>query len=385
MNWSRLFSDERYRAKEFPVVRRRAFLAHAAVCALPARVSRALSDHARRAEEAGQDRDDYEERLDDCRRALARLMGRSRDEISFVPSTSHGLDAVARMIEWKTGDEIVCRADDYPTNSLVWSALERRGVKRVALDAKGGVLSAGRIATALSPRTRLVALPGVHHLTGERADLVAVGAACRARGVPLAVDAVQGLGAWRLPGASVDFAAASAYKWLLGPLGIGVLFVRRGTRTAALPPLLGWANASRGRGGRIEARRGAGRHEPGGQNLAGVVGLRAALGLLEEAGEARVEKRLRDSGLFLRGALERAGWSVLGNAASGSSIVSFRAEGANMARVAAALSRAGVEASLRDDAAGATFVRLSPHFYNTDGELARAVAAIGAPPRRSSL
>ena len=130
---------------------------------------------------------------------------------------------------------------------------------------------------------------------------------------------------------------------------------------------------------RIELKPDARRYEAGSHNLLGIVGLRAGIELLMEVELEVISRELwRKRGWFVP-ALEVKGYSVLqGRTApeNASAIITFWKEGADMAELHAHLERENVVTSLRVDRAGQRYVRLSPHFYNTDAELQRVLELI---------
>ena len=114
------------------------------------------------------------------------------------------------------------------------------------------------------------------------------------------------------------------------------------------------------------------RYEAGSQNLLGLVGLNAALELVLEMGVENIAAELLRKRALLVPALKNKGYSVL-NAeaplANASGIVTFYRDGADMAPLFEKLEAANIITSLRSDRAGRKYLRLSPHFYNTDAEL----------------
>ena len=170
-------------------------------------------------------------RISRKREAVARLLGAQLDEISFTGPTSSGLNAIANGLDWADGDEVVCYLDDYPANFYPWLALERRGVKAVlletgrigeitpeiveqALTLKRTTRGAGEceFLQRLSNRSGIDrrALRGARRLVFSRchSDLGAF---------PIALDAI-------------DFLSAGAQKWMLGPSGAGILYVKKSRR-----------------------------------------------------------------------------------------------------------------------------------------------------------
>lgn len=381
-----ILGNEDLRRREFPVAARVAYLAHAAVGPLPARVAAAIAQYAAKAAETGQFEHLHKPSEDRARSIAASLLGASSDEIAFVPSTSAGLSLVAAGLPFREGDSVVIADGDFPANIYPWLGLERRGVRvtRIPKNA-GGLITKLDVLGALDERTRLVSLSSVHFSTGAAIDVDAIGAALHDRGVLFCVDAIQSLGALPTSARHVDFMAADAHKWLLGPQGIGILFVRRDRLADLHPTLLGWKSvrADRDYGHTaLELKDDARRYEPGSLNAIGLVGLAEALSIIEAVGVTRIADRLSHlRSLLVRGLLDR-GLEVTGATGEGdvdarpTGITSFHDPGGDMAALHKKLLAEGIIVSLRADPAGRPILRAAPHFYTTEREIEALLNAL---------
>jgi selenocysteine lyase/cysteine desulfurase len=227
-----------------------------------------------------------------------------------------------------------------------------------------------------------VALSTSHFLAGFRPDLDAIGAYLRERDILFGVDAIQTLGAFPISVKHLDFLAAGAHKWLLGPCGAGLFYVRKALQEKLVPKIYGWHNVRCP--GFVAQEKFAfppdgRRYETGTANLTGLAGMQASLELLLEVGVENIAAELLRKRAWLVPALQQKGWTVLqGDApvSNASGIVSFcraEAEPADLAGLFQKLREAGVEMSLRGDRAGQQYLRISAHFYNTDDELRRTL------------
>lgn len=164
------------------------------------------------------------------RSLAAALFGGGADSWAIVPAASYGLATAARAIEptLQPGDGILLIDEDFPSNVLTWrrTAAERGARIHTLPTPADGAWTAALLA-AIRPGMKVVAVPTCHWTNGAAIDLVAVGAACRAVGAALVVDATQSLGAVPLSVDAVqpDFLVAAGYKWLLAPYGTGLLYV----------------------------------------------------------------------------------------------------------------------------------------------------------------
>jgi selenocysteine lyase/cysteine desulfurase len=346
----------------FPVTERYAYLNHAAVAPLCRPAAEAMARLADDALRHGSVH--YSEWLaayDGLRAAAARLIHADPGEIAIVKNTSEGIATVVMGIDWRAGDRIVAFEEEFPANYLPWKKLEERGVGivwRSIYDPLERIDEAARGA-------RLLTISFVNYLSGHRADLEALGEICRRQGCFFFVDAIQGLGAFPLDvrRASIDAFAADGHKWLLGPEGCGMLYVRREVQEQVEPVELGWTNFARYAdyaARDLTLRPDAGRYECGTLNTIGIFGLRAAIEFLLEVGVERIAPEVQALGDRIAGEVERRGFEVLARRtpATGAGIVSFRKEGLDARALTRRLGEANVIAAPRQG-----WVRVSPHFY----------------------
>ena len=216
-------------------------------------------------------------------------------------------------------------------------------------------------------------------LAGYRIDIRAVGEFLRKRNILFCLDAIQTLGAFPTTVEQVDFAAADAHKWLLGPCAAGILYVRKAVQEKLRPAVFGWHNVSCPNytaQEKIVHPSNARRYEAGSENLLGLVGLHAAMEMLLEIGVENIAAELLRKRKWLVPALQSKGYTVLQADAppeNASGIVSFFRENFDLPALHKKLEEANIVTSLRADRTGRRYLRLSPHFYNTDAELNRVL------------
>jgi len=380
MTLPEILSSESLRQREFPVVRDKIFLAHAGVCPLPRRVSDAIRHYAALCTQGDQETLLPAQLMGRSRELAARLLNARREEIAFVGPTSLALSFVAAGLNLRRNDNVLIYFDDYPANVYPWMALAESGVEVRRLNTRElGHIRPMDVLGQVDEQTRLVALASCHFVSGYRIDLDAIGQALRQRNILFCVDAIQTLGAFPTTVEHIDFLAADAHKWLLGPCAAGIFFVRKSLQERLHPTVFGWHNircpnyvAAKEFVFRADARR----YEAGSQNLFGLAGLSATLELVLEIGIENIAAELLRKRALLVPALQHKGYTVL-NAeappAQASGIVTFYRDGDDMAALYQKLEVAGIITSLRSDRAGREYVRLSPHFYNTDAELQRVL------------
>ena len=378
MTLTELFANEELRRQEFPVARDKIFLAHAGVCPLPRRVAQAIADCAQCGTTNDQETLVFPSRLNEGRKLAAQLLHCQPEEIAFVGPTSLALSFVAAGLNFRKGGNILIYHDDYPSNVYPWMALADQGVEVRLLNTRGlGVIHPRDVVGQVDENTRLVALASCHFITGFRIEFEAIGKFLRERGILFCLDAIQTLGAFPTRVEHVDFLAADAHKWLLGPCGAGVLYVRREVQDRLNPPIYGWHNVHNPNfvaQEKIVFRSGATKYEAGTHNLVGLAGLIAAMELALEIGVENIAAELWRKRTWLVPALQSRGFTVLNGEVkpeNASGIVSFYQQGKDLAALHKKLAEAGIVASLRTDRAGNNYLRLAPHYYNTDTELQR--------------
>jgi selenocysteine lyase/cysteine desulfurase len=112
--------------------------------------------------------------------------------------------------------------------------------------------------------------------------------------------------------------------------------------------------------------------EPGGINISGIVGLHAALGLLMETGIDEIASKLISFGKVIKADLFEKGYDLIGpvNSKHSSGITSFSSRTQDMSNLRQELDKKGFVVSLRNSFDGRKVIRVSPHFYNSDDEIA---------------
>jgi len=319
--------------------------------------------------------------IEAIRRVGARLINANSDEVALLGPTSLGLNLVANGLDWQQGDEVVCYPDDYPANVYPWQALAGRDVRVIPLQPERlGEITPDLVLKALTPRTRLVALASCHFLSGFRLDYEAIAEELNRRNVLFCLDAIQSLGATTIDVRHIDFLAADSHKWMLGPLGAGIFYVKRKHFETLRPTLLGsWNVRSPGFVAQpdIAFEATARRYEPGSLNLLALHGMKASLELLLGLGVKQIEARLLDLRIFAEDRLLAKGFRVLGHAnrrSQKSGITSIAIENHETAVTQARKLRDNrVDISLRQTRSGISCLRLSPHFYNTETELEEVI------------
>lgn len=375
---------EDYRRTEFAdIVARGPYLNHAGVGPAPARVVRAVQEAAALSacDPLGFIMQTVLPGREAARRALGRLMGASPEHIAITKNTGHGLSLAADALALEPGDNVVSINCEYPSVVYPWYAQAYRGVEtRLVACRPGGTFTAEDVASKMDSRTRVLTLSWVQFGTGFRADLAAFAALAHAYNALFIVDVIQGLGVLPLDteALGLDVAVTGVHKWLLAPGGTGGLYI-------APHVLERMRLVNMGAGAVVDVAKfdpldftpkpNAQRYEEGTPNGLGIVGLDAALGLIEEVGVATIGERVLHLAEYAARGLEAKGYVVESPRADKgrAGLVLFRSPTLASDKVLEALTSAGVQAAVRSGK-----VRFSPHFYNTEAEIDQAIDALPA-------
>ncbi|MGP0067182.1 MAG: aminotransferase class V-fold PLP-dependent enzyme [Isosphaeraceae bacterium] len=380
MNDSREIDWDLVRDTQFPVARNWAYFDHAAVSPLPRRSGEVLREWTFEQEQNGVvGWPEQERRLELARDRVAGLINAHRDEIAFINSTTHSIGLIAEGYPWRDGDSVVTAAEEYPSNLLPWMNLAARGVEVRQVASREGRIWLEDLVAAIDRSTRLLAISHVEFATGFRNDLDALAEICQARGVALFVDAIQGLGPYRIDvrRTPIDFLAADGHKWLLGPEGAGFLFIRRDWIDRLRTIGVGWHSVVGSYNApRVELRLkpNAQRWEGGSFSMPGLLTFGASVELFHEWGLEAVARRIVDRAEAVRELAATAGWTVYGSLRESdrSTIVVLERAGVDPAAAAIELRRTrGLVVACRRGR-----LRISPHVYNNQDDLERLRAGL---------
>lgn len=319
----------------------------------------------------------------EARTEVAALVGASVEEIALLESTTEGLHVVLNALDWKANDEAITFGVEHssPLVSTLYLQSKDVAVKVLELapeDRGDAILE--KVSAALGPRTRVICMSHVQYATGLRMPLAEVCALAQRRGVQVLVDGAQAVGQLPLdlPGMGVDYYAMPGQKWLLGPDGVSMLYVR--------PDHLGELHARNpylaGRGVRaaerhLEPQESVRKLELSTSSTALRAGLTAAIRFIRSAGLEEIQGH----NLALAAAL-KDGLAALDGVNVLSPMDPDMATGLVAARLTEVPARPAVEAlwgrwriaarSIEELDA----VRFSLHFFNTESEVERVVAAV---------
>ena len=362
----------------FPVTRHNIYFNHASSGPLPSPVARSIHEYVDDYRDfGGIHKERWEEYERGAHRRLASLIHARSEQIALTASTGDSLTHIAQGLQWQEGDTIISAEGEFPTNIYPWLNLQAQGVKLHIIPTRNARIVPEDVFAAIDEHTKLVSLSLVEFATGYRNDITTIVAYCHERGILCGIDAMQALGALDIDvqALSVDFMAAAAHKWLLGPQVCGILYVADSLLTKLATPRRGWFS--------VEQpfdffnltqplKRGAGRFESSKPNSLAIIGVDAALGVFEsiDGGLQAVEARILGITQHAIAGLERLGYPIVSPQGQGerSGLVCFQPQPERqeqtVGQIVDVLANRRIYVAARGDV-----VRVSPHFYNTLAEI----------------
>lgn len=368
-----------------PVVEKWAYFDHSAVSPLSGPATGAVQAWAA---EAAAEGDTpwltWDSRVQATRQKAADLMGASTDEVALVHSTTEGINLVAEGLDWREGDNVVVPADEFPSNLYPWMQQATRGVETRTVPTDGGRIDLDRLREACDDRTRIVSVSWVGYASGVRHPIEAIADIAHEAGALFFLDAIQGLSVYPidLSQTPIDFLAADGHKWMLGPEGAGVAYIRQEHLERLRPLGVGWNSvANPGNFGHVELRlkESASRYEGGTPNTIGQIALGASLDLLTAQPTAQIEAAVLDITDYLVERLPEAGAQAASPRAiepsghdprSGIVAADLR-DGLDPTAARERLLEAGCVTSVRGGR-----LRMAPHAYTSYDEVDRLIEAL---------
>ena len=368
---------------QMPITRKWAYFDNGAVAPLSAPARDAMSNWSTGAANNG-DTDwlQWLRGAERTRQTTASLLNAAASEVALVPNTTAGISLVAEGFPWDKGDNVVIPANEFPSNAYPWLNLASRGVESRRVPIDGNCVNLNRIAEACDRRTRMISVSWIGYATGWRIDVGELVRMAHDRGALVMLDAIQGLGLFPLDvqKTGVDFVAADGHKWMLGPEGAGILYLRQEHIADLRPMCVGWNSVDHASDySKIELRlrHSASRYEGGSNNMAGFLGLGASLDLLAglglSASQSPLAERVAQITELACEGLESVGAQIVSNRDEKhrSGIVAFDLPGRDLPVERKRCLEAGVVLSCRGG-----YLRISPHAYVNEEDVNRLVKAL---------
>jgi len=331
-----------------------------------------------------------DDRIEAIYDSIARLLNADRTEIALVENATVAWDMAFYSIGFAAGDRILTAEAEYLSNYIAFLQVARRSgvIVDVVPSDDAGELDVEALENMIDQRVKLIAITHVPTNGGLVNPAAETGRIARAHGILYLLDACQSVGQMPIDVAAIgcDMLSTTGRKYLRGPRGTGFLYVRREILDRLEPPFLDLQAARWVEPDRYEMRPDARRFENWERNVAGQLGLGAAVDYALGWGLADIAGRIERLAADLRGRLaEIPGVSVRDRGRRPCGIVTFTVEGKPARDIVAILRARRINChssgpSLVDARAGQLpdLVRASVHYYNTEEEVARFAAAVAA-------
>lgn len=366
--------NERDWREEFPILARKTYLNSCSLGALSQRAQRRVAEFQEEWHTFGASAwyDRWIARLDELRGRVAAMIGAFPHEVALAPSTSAALTVVASGLDYRKRNRIVVSRLDFPTIAYQW--MVRPGIEVVYVESDdGATIDPARFADAVDDRTVAVVTSHVFFATGAIQDLDLLSEIAHARGALLIVDAYQSVG--QVPvdvhATGVDVLVTGPLKWLLGGPGLAYLYVREDLVGRLAPTTAGWFGARDPFAfdiTRFEFHESARRFELGTPALPTVHTALGGQEIIDEVGVPRIRERNAALTERLIEAARGAGFElrVAPDPRDRSAIIMIADDDP-----AGAVAHLASRDIIVDRRGG--YVRVSPHFYNTEDEIDRLV------------
>ncbi len=310
------------------------------------------------------------ESFERLREKFANLIGARAANIVITESTTAGLNLAGQILDPGPEQNVVVTDLAFMTSTYMWLARQPAGPQVRFVENRDGRIAMDDLAAAIDEQTAAVSICAVTVGSGFRCDLNQVHLITSRHDVPLIVDGAQAVGLVKLNATHppLDFLACPASKWLMGPAGVGYLYVADRYLDAP-PPGAGWfaaANVSDWDVRHCRLHDDARRFQGGIPNFVGIAGALAGIELIEQIGRPFIERRVRELTTYAMEELEKIGvrlWTPRADDER-AGIVFFRT--ADHTKLHAQLKASGVFCGIFLGG-----IRIDPTFYNTFEELDR--------------
>lgn len=326
----------------------------------------------------------------------AAFIGAEAGDLAYCQSTTAGIIAIARSIDWQKGDRIIVFEGEFPANVTPWQRVAadfELELVTLSLDPffrshEEGVAALG---AELTEGARLVAISAVQFQSGLRMPVEAIARACHGAGAELFVDAIQALGivpvdVGRGSDAAIDYLATGGHKWLCGLEGAGFVYIAPERVEALTPSMAGWLSHEHALDfllagpGHLRydrpVRQSADFLEPGAQSHVGLAALEGGLAPLAALGSAAIHAHVQAIHDDYEAAFVERGFRSLRTEEHGgrSGILSFECpEGVDPIALQQGLREKGVVVAIPDG-----LIRVAPHWPNDRAEVPRVASALDA-------
>lgn len=373
---SSTLTDERISElrRQFPILESNIYLYNCSQGALSKAVQAGMQEYAESWRTSSAPWDEWMAKYDAIRNEFAQFINAGRDEIAILTSASAGINPIANALQFDGRNKVVMGEFEFPTMGQIWLAQQARGAEVQFLDAVDNRIPTKAYAKAIDEKTMIVPLTHVSFTNGFRSDVSAITRLAHERGALVFLDGYQDCGTRPIDvkALGVDFYVTGTLKYLLGPPGVGFLYVRHGLSERLTPPMTSWMaqrDAFAFNTKLLDPAPNARRFEGGSPPIPNIYAALPGLRLLREVGLVNVAAQIKKlASAFLEGARD-LGIEIKTPYDSEGPLIVLRTH--EPAALVAKLTERRIVVSARHDG-----VRFAFHFYNTLRDVSETLCAL---------
>lgn len=376
--------------KDFPITSKKIYLNNGSIAPLSLPSIKSIADFLIKYSEQGPDSEDIskymEKMIEETRLRIKHLINCNAIEVSFTQSTTQGLNFVANSIDWKKGDIIILRGGrhEHYANYFPWLHIAKRKnlkIKVLKID-QNGFFDIGELETlAKLKESKLLVLSHVLYNNGSIMPVEEAGKIAKENDLLYCIDSAQSVGSINVDIKKIecDFMAFPSFKWICGPLGIGIFYCSEKSKDTLIPESIG------GESGKIISDDSVvhndipQKFETGFRNYPGLAGLESSLRYILRIGMSKImSNNLKTSSILRNELLKISGIDIHGidDEKLRNSIVSFSSSKIESNLLKKKLEKEGIIMAERDLLNGKKIVRASPHFFNNEEEIMKTIRII---------
>ncbi len=363
--------------ERFPIFQKQVYINSCSQGALSSDVRGAYEQYLCDWDEQGAPWNYWVERAEAMRSSIANLIHATPDEVAVMTSVSAGVSALASALSF-TGkrNKVVSTAFEFPTVGQVWHAQEGRGAKVIHAPASGNTIPLETFERLIDDQTLIVSLTHVCFRNGAKLDIPAIVHLAHRRGALVVADVYQSVGTTPLDvrQLGVDFMVGGTLKYLLASAGLAFLYIREDLIAGLHPTAIGWFSQQNIFAMDPTANTpspSARRFESGTPPIPNIYAGLAGVNLVQTLGVDAIETHI---GMLTEALIEgamRAGFNVVTPVTPRQHGALITIKSNDVGQLVNRLAAGGVITSSRDNN-----LRISPHFYNTMGDIEATLAAL---------
>ncbi len=309
---------------------------------------------------------------------IANLISASPDEIGIVHNTSEGMNFLSHEFCFEKDDEILLMENEYPSNVYPFEHWQSHGVKLKFIPlADNPEKFFHNLVTTVTKKTKLISISLVHWCTGMPLPITQIGEYCKSQNIELIIDGAQGVGLVPVDVKKMNISSMvfPAWKWLLGPLGLGVIYNKKENLEKRIPIFKGQnsvINADEYLPYKSDWKKGADRYEYSTSSMSDWVYFKSSLNMLNEIGFQNVQNRIYELVDYFGVLLKENGFEISkDNFSEKTGILSVTKNGLDLNKKIQTLKDNGIICALRLGR-----IRFAPHIYNSKEQFHKVIEVL---------